>query len=158
MTTTETQRNGHCLSMLIGKWERIVVQGGKLRRAPRNSEYLLSGIWIFVRSKWIGLTSIEFEDDEYGIEQTVLESPPIPEPSKLNRPPRMAAESFPDDCRLDYLQTAGASQVETSGAELTASRPRFPYRIVVVSKNGDQFEFKASRKYPENIELRMLKT
>lgn len=151
----ETEWNTDCVSVLSGKWEAIVVQGGELRRAPHSSAYLLSGIWIFVKSNWLGLTSVEFADNEFGIELEILDSPPIPEPSKLNQPPRLAVENFPDDCRLDHLQTSGVIQVETSGAESAALSTGLPYRIIVGSEDDDQFEFKASQKYPGNIELRM---
>ena len=140
-------------SLLLGCWEKIVVQGGVIRHAPSNPGCLLSGIWIYVKSKWIGLTSIEVDTDKYCLAICILDAPPIPEPSKFNMPPRKLLENAPDDCRLDQLQTGGAKKVEARNVEMYDDEIRCKTPIIIESANGERFEIAASARYPENIEI-----
>jgi len=143
-------------SLLLGRWEKIVVQGGVIKHAPCNLGYLLSGIWIYVKFKWIGVTSAEVDANSYCLAIYILDTPPIPEPSKFNMPPRKLLENVPDDCRLDQLQTSGAKKVEAWNIEMYDDELRCTSPIIIESASGERFEITASTHYPENIEIVMV--
>lgn len=145
---------------LLGNWEIIVVQGGRLSLAPDKDVYLISGLWMKVNSSWIELTATEYFDGEaydYGLVISACDIPPIPEPSKLNQPPRMEVKVFPDSCRLDILKDHKVVKVKTFLLSNTDDEFFCAPLLSVICSNGVTFELKASRKYPENIEILMSK-
>ena len=140
-------------SLLAGCWEKIVVQGGKLERSPSAVGYLLFGIWLYCQKRWIEISAIEYRYDEYWLSISIMDIVPIPEPSKVNNPPRQLLTTFPDDCRLDKLSTDGVEAVvsgdlERADGEILSKEP-----LILRSPSGDKFEVAASTKFPGNIEI-----
>lgn len=88
-------------ALLMGAWQEIVVQGGKLKKTP-DGVYVLSGLWIRVNSRWVEIVAVE-EKDSFAVSVAEIDSAPVPEPSKMFRPPRQALSFFPNDCNLDEL-------------------------------------------------------
>ncbi len=140
--------------LLIGFWEKIVVQGGELERSPTGTAYLLSGIWIYCLSNWIEISAIEVDDDEYCLSVSVLNAPPIPEPSRINNPPRELLRVSPIDCKLDKLSSDGVKSIialnlEKNGGEILSKSP-----IIIQAKNGNQFEIAVSDEFLGSICLK----
>ncbi len=143
---------------LLGNWEIIVAQGGRLSLAPCGNMYLISGLWVKVNSIWVELTATEYSDDElydYGLVVTTCDIPPIPEKSKLNHPPRMVVKDFPDCCRLDLLKDHKVTEVKTFILSNNNDALFCAPLLSVICNHRVTFELKASRKYPENIEISM---
>lgn len=140
-------------SLLVGYWEKIVVQGGKLERSPSSDAYLLSGLWFFRLGKWLEISATEQVSDAYYLSIGIMKESPVPEPSKLNRPPRKTLAVFPDDCRLDVLCTQG---VEAAiGKDLIRGDDEIVFKgpLFLQTPSGDAFRILASESYPGNIEI-----
>jgi len=145
--------NDYLNSLLIGTWEKIVVQGGRLEYSPTEAVYLLSGIWVYRTSRWIEMSAARTHDDDFLLSVSVLESPPVPEPSRLFNPPRQVLQSFPADCRLDKFLDVGVggvfASVENIDGEILINSP-----LVIETTNRYKIEIRASDKYPGSIELK----
>jgi len=141
-------------SLLVGFWEKIVVQGGKLDRSPSGSEYLLSGVSFYCHNKWIEISATEYKLDEYWLVISVMDKAPIPEHSKINNPPRQLLSTTPDDCRLDKMSTDGVEGAVISNFEQSHCEFFSGERLVLRCHSGDMFEIAASEKFPGNIEIR----
>lgn len=144
-------------SLLVGFWEDVVVQGGKLELSPSSTTtYLLSGIWIYCRNRWVEISTTENKPEEYCLSIDNVDLAPVPEPSKLNIPPRQRITNFPENCRLDRTLTHGvrvilASKLKRDYTQLVIDGP-----ISIQTYSGDSFQISASQQYPENIEIRSI--
>lgn len=88
--------------LLMGEWQEIAVQGGELQRTAKGI-YLLSGLWVHIGKKWIEISTVETQEDSFSVIVEEKNQAPVPEPSKMNHPPRKIVSSFPEDCRVDKL-------------------------------------------------------
>lgn len=142
-------------SLLIGVWEKIVVQGGELKHCPSRIVYLLSGLWVHCLSRWIEISATRINDGDFTLSVRELELPPIPEPSKFNNPPRKLLRSFPEDCRLDEFVDGGVSGVSASSM-IVDGEILIDTSLVIEAVDGYKVEIKASDKYLGCIELKSL--
>ncbi len=139
--------------LLLGKWEKIVVQGGILNRRSRREAYVLFDIGIYVSQRWVEISAVEIEEGAYEVTINVIEKPPIPDSPKYNNPPMQLLKACPSDCQLDKLSFHGAISLEVSGLykrgkELLCSS------LVIRAGDGSFFEILPSYEFPESIELR----
>jgi len=140
-------------SLLVGAWEKIVVQGGMLERSPSNAVYLLSGLWVYCMSRWIEVSAARDNEDNFLLSVSVLELSPVPEPSGLNNPPRKLLRSFPEDCRLDKFVDRGVSSASAT-SKIVDYEILIEESLVVESVDGYKVEIKVSDKFPGGIELK----
>ena len=139
-------------SLLVGAWEKIVVQGERLEKSPSKNVYLLSGLWIYCLSRWIEIYADRINGDDFCLSIGILELPPIPEPSKFNNPPRKLLQSFPEDCRLDKFVSSGVSGVSASSRNV-CDKILIDTSLVIESVDGYKVEIKVSEEFPGSIEL-----
>lgn len=147
--------NDYLNSLLVGTWQKIAVQGGRLEYSPSDAVYLLSGIWVYCLSRWIEISAARNNEDDFHIFVSVLEFSPIPDPSKFNNPPRKLLQLFPADCRLDRFQDGGVARVSAScknmGKDISIDSP-----LVIESIDGYKVEITLSDRYLGSIELKSL--
>lgn len=142
--------------LLIGYWEKIVTQGGEVERSPTRMTYLLSGIWIFCLSKWIEISAVDLGNDNFCLSISSMETSPIPEPSKLNNPPRKVVEIFPEDCKLDRLSEAGVKNIGLSEIDIIDSEILMKSPLIIESRDGFRFEISVSNECLGNIEIKQI--
>jgi|GEM_PF-2453257 len=148
-------KNDYLNSLLVGAWEKIVVQSGRLEYSPSKVVYLLSGIWIYCLSRWVEISATRINEDDFRLSVSVLELPPIPEPSRLNNPPRQLLQSFPADCRLDKFVDGCVADVSASSKNMD-DEILIDSSLTVESIDGYKIEIKVSGKFPGSIELKSL--
>lgn len=134
----------------------IAVQGGELTLSPEKTGCLVSGIWIESSSGWFEITGIEVElGDEitYALSVETCSFPPVPEKSRLMRPPRNNIKNFPSFCRLDLVISHESQSPEVKVEIYTFDDPVGLIRSIRLVSTSGSFEFIASDKYPENVEI-----
>jgi hypothetical protein len=143
--------------LLSGTWQRFATQGGKIERSPIDNSFLLSGLWLEVASRWIEIRCFECPEEswlEYMLRVSACEVPPIPEPSKMNNPPRKEMTDFPAGCRIDALLGNEPKIVEARilsghGSEFFCAPP-----LILKTRQSGALRIHASS-VSENIELEM---
>ncbi len=103
--------------MLIGKWEKIVLQGGKLKRkSPFNENYMISYLAFYNQDRWADVSIIEtIRDEEFDLQCRIMRNPPIPDmrsPEFRCYPPLEFASEFPADCPLNELMDYGVKTIK----------------------------------------------
>ena len=137
---------------LKGNWEKIAVQGGTIKKTSELN-YLLSGLWVLVEHKWIEIVAVETTTDTFSISVGRPREIPVPEPSKINSPPRKIIAQFPSDCRLDTL--GNIIEVFVNTTILINDDVLCGEQLSVLGENGKILEIMASKHVPGCIELLM---
>lgn len=140
--------------ILVGKWEKIVVQGDQLERSPSSNSYLLSGLWIYCLNNWIEISANEYKAEDFRLSIQTIDTAPIPEPSRFNNPPRQLLVTFPKDCRLDKMSTDGVQGIDITDLEELDGVFFTPAPLIIQSFAGDKIEIMASKRVPGNIEIK----
>lgn len=136
--------------LLMGEWQEIAVQGGELQRTPKGV-YLLSGLWVHIGSKWIEISTVETQENSFSVTVGEASQPPVPEPSKMNHPPRKVVSSFPEDCRLDEL--GGVADISPEYAKDSGREVVCGAYVRITGSAGHSLNVSASRQALGFIEL-----
>ncbi|WP_373085470.1 hypothetical protein [Sneathiella sp.] len=139
-------------SLTKGKWEQIVVSGGRLERSSSGT-YLLSGLWILNAQKWIALSAIERNEETFFLGLFEEDTSPIPEKSKMFHPSRQHLSECPKDCPLTDLTISGIKSASVKSVNMTDEYLEIESPLVIEANNGRQFVFTASDAFPEMIEI-----
>lgn len=150
--------------LLLGKWEKIVLQGGKFFENIEESKYLLGSICIYVNKQWVEISACSedylskdgYWEEDFFLYVSILDIPPVPEPSKMNNPPRKIITEFPSDCRLDYLTDYGVKNVDLSFLKEKDELFIIKQKILLHSHNGFKFSLETSEILLESIEISMI--
>lgn len=138
-------------------WRAIAVQGGDLnQRRNRSGEYLLSGMWVDTGGKWYEISTDRRENDNHAVAIRVCDVPPVPEPSKFNRPPRALVDHFPTDLPLDSFLSSHPIVISFPGCWLEDQALLSYQSLVLRSSQGVSVSITASARIVGDIALRLI--
>ncbi len=109
----DNEKNNFLENLIIGKWEKIALQGILDWGESFNNNHVTPNIYFYYRRKWIDIGIIETVKDEvFDLYCGVMDYSPIPEPNIRNKPPRKLVTKFPTDCPLDELMEHGVKAIK----------------------------------------------
>lgn len=149
---SNTTANRQLSEMLGAAWNVFVTQGGILERPDIHSDgYLISGLWVYSSDRWIEIASEGQLDDSYPIKVCESAIRPIPEPSRINYPPRLELETFPSDCPLHELRSALPLRISTKNGYCRNGVVTVKNTLTVISDLGTEYSFSPSESSPGDI-------
>lgn len=139
--------------LLEGKWTEFAASGGEITESS-NDKYLLSQLYIHIENRWVQIYATEIDQYYFHVGVGEIDYSPVPEPSKIFRPPRKLVTQFPDDLRLDeFGEVMGVEgdEIRADGGDILCGE------FLVIKGSGSKcIIVKASYKMPCNIEISMI--